>query len=401
MIRTILPVPILFLLLAAAPDPGASPAVPPAPAAPAPSAAPAPAPGAERAAERVFQDVAERLGPSVVSIDTVAIEKGLRPDKAIRFRRAEGGASTGLIVSQDGLIVASAFFFKDVEAVAIRVRLHDGRELPAKMLGRDVSRGIAVLKIEAKGLFVPAACPRDEIKVGRWAIALGRALSADRPTVHAGIVSAINRISGRAIQTDAPLSPANYGGPLADAEGRIMGICVPLSQHGDEAGAAMYDSGIGFAIPLADILAQLPRLSKGDVIRVAFLGIQFDPERNSGGVDVSGIFPGSSAEGAGLQKRDVILELDGKRIDNFFQFQFEIGRRVAGDKVDLKIRRGAEYKTLRGIELKPMPEAEELVKMVEEQIRRKREDQMDMLRRMLEEQKRRGIPDPPPPDEEE
>src|SRR5690606_17319965 len=111
----------------------------------------------------------------------------------------------------------------------------------------------------------PPAFPKKEVRIGLWSLALGRALDpdiADTPSISIGIISAIGRIWGKAIQTDAKVSPTNYGGPLLSIDGRVFGVLVPASPQGDgeTAGVEWYDSGIGFAVPLEDIFAVLPRL---------------------------------------------------------------------------------------------------------------------------------------------
>ena len=91
--------------------------------------------------------------------------------------------------------------------------------------------------------------------VGQWTIAVGRTFNQKEPNISVGVLSATNRIWSTAIQTDAKISPANYGGPLIDSRGRVLGVLVPLSpqkQGGEIAGAEWYDSGIGFAVPLVD-----------------------------------------------------------------------------------------------------------------------------------------------------
>ena len=96
------------------------------------------------------------------------------------------------------------------------------------------------------------------------------------PSVSVGIISAVGRIWGKAIQTDAKISPINYGGPLIDIEGRVQGILVPASPQGEDvtAGFEWYDSGIGFAIPMEDVLAVLPRLKQGKDLKKGLLGIR-------------------------------------------------------------------------------------------------------------------------------
>src|SRR5262249_44947334 len=140
-------------------------------------------------------------------------------------------------------------------------------KLVAKVIANDTTRMLTLLKVEATGLPVPTAVPKKEIKLGYTAVALGRTLaSADEaPSISEGIVSAVERIWGKAIQTDAKVSPTNYGGPLVDLQGRVYGILVPASPRGEDeiAGFEWYDSGIGFAIPLEDVNNVLDRLKQG------------------------------------------------------------------------------------------------------------------------------------------
>ncbi len=113
------------------------------------------------------------------------------------------------------------------------------------------------------------------MRVGQWALAVGRTFEAEQPNVSVGIVSALNRIWSKAIQTDAKVSPNNYGGPLVDISGRVLGVLVPMSPDGSEevAGVEWYDSGIGFAIPLEDVLHVLPKLEQGQDLRAGVLGV--------------------------------------------------------------------------------------------------------------------------------
>ena len=109
----------------------------------------------------------------------------------------------------------------------------------------------ALVKIDATDLPVPEFVHPANVKIGQWACALGRTFATEEPTVHIGIVSAQRRVFGRALQIDAYTSPANYGGPVVDVHGRVLGMAVPLSPAGRNAGVEWYDSGIGFAVTIA------------------------------------------------------------------------------------------------------------------------------------------------------
>src|SRR5207253_1865124 len=184
-------------------------------------------------------------------------------------------------------------------------------------VANDTTRMLTLIKIEAKNLPVPAAAPKAELRVGQWAVAVGRALGVDEnapPSVSVGIVRALDRIYGKAVQTDAKVSPVNYGGPLVDLEGRVMGVLVPASPRGQDetAGYEWYDSGIGFAVPLEDIQAVLPRLQQGQDLRKGQLGISLQ----SGDIyaakpAIVNITPESAAQRAGIKAGDIITEING------------------------------------------------------------------------------------------
>jgi serine protease Do len=114
----------------------------------------------------------------------------------------------------------------------------------------------------------------DSMQVGQWTIAVGRTFSPEEPNVSVGVMSALDRVWGKAIQTDAKISPNNYGGALVDIHGRVLGVLVPLSPQAQQevAGAEWYDSGIGFAVPLVDVLDRLEPLKAGEDQHPGLLG---------------------------------------------------------------------------------------------------------------------------------
>ena len=120
---------------------------------------------------------------------------------------------------------------------------------PARLVATDHNRMISLLKIDAaKPLPVAEVAPLAEMRVGQWTIAVGRTFEGQQPNLAVGMLSATNRVWGKAIQTDAAVSPNNYGGPMVDLQGRVMGVLVPLSSNdvSEVAGVEWYDSGIGF-----------------------------------------------------------------------------------------------------------------------------------------------------------
>ena len=193
----------------------------------------------------------DRIAPAVVHIETIG---GLERTGHVLFGT---GPTTGLIVDPDGYIISSAFNFFNKPA-SILVRLPDGSRKAARLLATDHSRMLALLKVETpRPLPVGEVLPQRAMRIGQWTIAVGRAFDADRPNLAVGILSATNRVWGKAIQTDAAVSPNNYGGPLIDLEGRVMGVLVPLSPQAETevAGVDWYDSGIGFAVPAEQVRA--------------------------------------------------------------------------------------------------------------------------------------------------
>jgi serine protease Do len=163
--------------------------------------------------EQSMRAAVARVAPSVVRIETIG---GLEVVGDVLLGE---GPTTGLVVASDGYIISSAFNFVR-QPTSILVVLPGGRRIPAQIVSRDQSRMLVLLKIVApEPLPVPEAAPLDKVTVGQWAIAVGRALNAEQPNVSVGIVSAKQRIFGKAIQTDAKISPSNYGGPLVDLQG--------------------------------------------------------------------------------------------------------------------------------------------------------------------------------------
>ena len=286
--------------------------------------------------EQAFKEASAVVAPSVVRIQTVG---GL--DRVGRVLTGTA-ATTGVVVSADGYVISSAFNFASRPA-SVLVTLADGRRFPAKIIANDWSRMLTLLKIEAEGLSVPRVAPRDGFRVGQWAIAMGRTYESPLPNLSVGIISALDRIWGRALQTDAKISPANYGGPLVDIRGQVIGVLVPLSQRqaGRTAGVEWYDSGIGFAIPMADILGTLPRLKTGTDLLPGLMGITL----RAGNVYASAAIIdrvrfNSPAEKAGLQPGDVIANVDGQPIRRLVQVRNALGNKYAGDTISVVVRRG-------------------------------------------------------------
>lgn len=288
--------------------------------------------------EQAFKQAAAIVAPAVVRIQTVG---GL--DRVGRVLTGTG-ATTGLVVSADGYVISSAFNFAS-RPTSVLVTLADGRTIPATVVANDRARMLTLLKIPVQGLKPAVIVPRKELRVGQWAIALGRTYDSPLPNLSVGILSALNRVWGRAVQTDAKVSPANYGGPLVDIQGRVIGVLVPLSQRqsGRTAGVEWYDSGIGFAIPATDIMATLNRLKAGEDLLPGLMGITLKAgDQFATAAVIDRVRYNSPAEKAGFQPGDKIESIDGQTIQRLVQIRNVLGNKYAGETIRVAVRRGQQ-----------------------------------------------------------
>jgi serine protease Do len=289
--------------------------------------------------EQAFRAAAEAVAPSVVAIETIG---GLDTVGEVLVGT---GPSSGVIVSDDGYIVSSTFNFAHRPA-SIIVNLPDGSRHPARLVARDEARKLVLLKIDGvTNLRTPIAAPERDAKVGHWTVAVGRTFDAKSPNISVGILSAVHRIWGRALQTDAKISAANYGGALVDLQGRLMGVLVPLSpDHRDDvSGAEWYDSGIGFAVSYEHIQSILPRLKAGETLKPGIVGIHFKgPNVYADPTVVLKCRAGSPAYEAGIRAGDRITAVGGRAVEYQSHVMEELHRRYAGDAVKFTVARGKE-----------------------------------------------------------
>jgi S1-C subfamily serine protease len=315
--------------------------------------------------QKAIKAAAQAVAPSIVQIETSGgTDIVVAGPRGVPVRKA-AGPTTGVVVSPDGYIISSAFnFVNKPSSITVRVPGHKEPYI-AEVIANDRTRMLTLLKLKTapeKSLIVPPVSPKSEMKVGQLALALGKTLDPnpnDPPSVSVGIISAVGRIWGKAIQTDAKVAPANYGGPLVDIQGRVQGILVPLSPQAESetAGLEWYDSGIGFAIPLEDILHVLPKLKTGTadkpfVLNRGMLGITVQsPDIYGPPPKIATVAPESTAAKAGIQVNDVIIEIDGKPVHNQAQVLHALGGKYDGDTVTVKVQRGSEEKTFADLRL--------------------------------------------------
>jgi len=311
-----------------------------------------------------FADLAERLKPTVVNISTTKTIRGggLRSpferyfgddDFFERFfgdvpRREfkQKSLGSGFIISDDGYIFTNNHVIE--QADRILVKLSDGREYKAEVIGRDAKTDLALIKIKpSNSLPIADIGDSDRLRVGEWVMAIGNPFGLEQ-TVTVGIVSAKGRVIGAGpydnfIQTDASINPGNSGGPLFTMEGKVIGINTAIVAQGQ---------GIGFAIPISMAKSILPDLkSKGKVTR-GWMGISVqdvteDIAKNlrmkqARGALISDIFKGDPADKSGLRSGDVIIEINGKSINDSHELLIMIASFHVGDKVNVKVLRDGQ-----------------------------------------------------------
>jgi len=235
-------------------------------------------------------------------------------------RRPTRAAGSGFILNTNGFIVTNNHVVEN--AADIQVKLADGRELRAKVVGRDAKTDLALLKIDATGLPVIPLGDSTALQVGEPVMAIGNPFGLEQ-TVTTGIVSATGRVIGSGpydnfIQTDASINPGNSGGPLINARGEVIGINTAIFSRG---GGSV---GIGFAVPASLAKTVITQLADHGKVERGWLGVSIQPltkdlaanfkRSDTTGALVSTVVEGSPAEKAGLKPGDVIVEFDGKKV---------------------------------------------------------------------------------------
>ena len=250
---------------------------------------------------------------------------------------------SGFVIDREGYILTNNHVVE--RAQTIKVKLTDGKEYDATVVGKDPKTDIALIKISAKqDLPVAPFGDSDKLEVGDWVVAIGNPFGLEH-TVTQGIVSAKGRWIGAGpyddfIQTDASINPGNSGGPLFNLNGEVVGINTAIVSGGQ---------GIGFAIPINVVKDLLPQLkSKGKVVR-GWLGVVIqkvtpDIAKSFGlkepeGALVSDVAEGSPAEKAGIKRGDVITTFNGKRIKDMDQLPRLVGNTEIGKKVKVGLLR--------------------------------------------------------------
>ena len=311
-----------------------------------------------------FSELAEKARPGVVNIQVVKTVKnagfanprsfdspfgnffGPFSDENHQRSPEQQGVGSGFVISSDGYILTNNHVVDG--ANQIKIKLADGKEYHAKVVGRDPKTDLAVLKAEgASNLHALPLGDSDALKVGNWVVAIGSPFGLEE-TVTAGIVSAKGRAIGSGpydnfIQTDASINPGNSGGPLLNMAGQVVGINTAIFS---ESGGNV---GIGFAIPVNMAKEIVPQLEeKGHVTR-GWLGVgiqKVTPElaksfglKEDKGALVSQVVKGGPADKAGIETGDVIVAFDGKKINDANELPRIVALTPVGKAVEVKVLR--------------------------------------------------------------
>ena len=320
-----------------------------------------------------FADLAEKVTPAVVNISTISTVRvpgnpfkhffgpdegpfgdffhhffGDVPDRAMK----QQSLGSGFIIDKGGYIITNNHVVQGADE--IKVKLADGREFKAKVIGRDSKTDLALLKISSLFKDLPALSLGDSgsMRVGDWVIAVGNPFGLGH-TVTQGIISATGRVIGSGpyddfLQTDAPINPGNSGGPLINLRGEVIGINSAIIATAQ---------GIGFAIPsnLAKNVTDQLR-EKGKVVR-GWIGVTIQtvtPEIASSfglkepkGVLVADVVAGGPADKAGMKRGDIIISFDGKDIRKTSDLPMMVADTPVGKTVDIKVIRNGKETSLK------------------------------------------------------
>lgn len=273
------------------------------------------------------------------------------------------GGGTGFIITADGVIATNKHVVDDVDA-NYTVLTTDGKKYDARVLSRDPVNDLALVKIEGSDFSTLALGDSSQIEIGQRVIAIGNSLAQYQNTVTTGVVSGIGRTiiaSGNmgseqlegVIQTDAAINPGNSGGPLLDIGGSVIGINTAIDSQGQL---------VGFAIPVNDLKKDLDSFRKFGRIVKPFLGVRYVlvteaiKEQNGLSVDYGAlvvksgtqpsVMPNSAAAKAGIKENDVILEINGQKINQDHSLAGILKNYDPGDIVKMKVLSGGEEKEI-------------------------------------------------------
>lgn len=342
--------------------------------------------------EKFVVDAVKKTNPAVVSIiiskDVPKYEAYTNPNQQNPFgnlfpefnqffnapqyrqngtEKKEIGGGSGFFVTSDGFIVTNRHVVEQTD-VEYTVLMNNGKKYVASVIARDPVLDVALIKINGTNFPFLSLGNSDELEVGQSVIAIGNALAEFRNTVSVGVISGLSRsvvassgggkseLLDHVIQTDAAINPGNSGGPLLDLSGRVIGVNVAVAQG---------SQSIGFALPINSIKSAINSVkSVGKIIR-PYLGVRYvaiSPEiktKNNLTVDYGvlvqrgvgtgelAVIPGSPADKAGILENDIILEIDGVKLNDENSLASIIRQKNVGDVINVKVLSKGVEKTIK------------------------------------------------------
>jgi len=301
------------------------------------------------------------------SSDFFGFNMPMMNQKQVGEEEQQIGAGSGFVVTEDGMIVTNRHVVEDEEA-SYTVILNDGEKLDAKVLARDTYLDLAVLKVDKQFDQVIKLGDSGSLKVGQRVLAIGNSLGEYSGTVSSGIISGLSRqvlagdgygmteLLDGVIQTDAAINPGNSGGPLLDINGNAIGINVAMASGAEN---------VAFSIPINNVKSAIESVKENGKIIRPYLGVRYiminDEVKKANQLDIDygalvtrgdtvadlAVIPGSPADKAGIVENDIILEIDGVKLDENASLQNEIQRHAAGDEVELKVWHKGDEKTVK------------------------------------------------------
>jgi S1-C subfamily serine protease len=320
--------------------------------------------------ESVVIEVAEKVSPSVVTVGVTKTQQVFDffndpfSDPFGFFRQPQGREETieqdigsGFVIDEQGLVVTNRHVVDDPEA-EYRVIGQDDKEYEVQKIYRDPVNDMAILKIDANGLKPVELGDSSDLKVGQFVVAIGTALGEFRHTVTTGVISGLGRgitagspFEGYAeqldnvIQTDAAINPGNSGGPLLNSAGQVIGVNVAVAAQGEN---------IGFALPINVVKDAIKNFNETGQFTRAFLGVRYRMISREAalmnevpqGAFVVDVIEDSSADEVGLEEGDIIVKVDGQKMEEENGLASIIQKKKVGDKMVLEVWRDGETSTL-------------------------------------------------------